>query len=241
MISVCMATYNGELYIKQQLDSIMRNLSDNDELIISDDGSTDNTINIIKNYIKNDSRIRLLKGPKKGVVKNFENAIKYAHGHYIFLSDQDDIWADNKVKEVLHCFQKTNAMMIVHDCNVIDKKGNIISPSFFSLRNSAPGLMHNLIKNSYIGCCMAFNRDLVKYALPIPENIIWHDEWLGLVNDMMKKKSIFLPKVLFSYRRHGDNVSSLHHSSFKNMILLRFIFVKELMKRYKKLRARNVK
>lgn len=228
MISVCMATYNGETYIKEQVDSILNNLSDTDELVISDDGSTDRTLQILNDY--QDSRIKVLSGPHAGFVKNFENAIKHSKGQYIFLSDQDDLWAANKVEKVIQCFKDTNATVVVHDCQVINENGEAIEPSFFALRNSGPGVLHNLVKNSYIGCCMAFKRELLDIVLPIPDDVPWHDQWIGLVSDMIGK-SVFLPEVLFSYRRHGDNVSSMSHSSVSNMIKLRLKYIVELIKR----------
>ena len=97
MISVCIATYNGEKYIKQQLLSILKQIKVNDEIIISDDHSTDKTFNIIKSF--NDTRIKFFLNNKgKGYTRNFENALEKAHGDIIFLSDQDDIWIDNKVE-----------------------------------------------------------------------------------------------------------------------------------------------
>ena len=89
-ISVAMATYNGEKYIKKQIESILINLNKDDELIISDDGSKDKTLDIIKSI--KDKRIKIISGPKQGVIKNFENALNNCTGEYIFLSDQDDIW-----------------------------------------------------------------------------------------------------------------------------------------------------
>lgn len=228
MISVCMATYNGETYIKEQVDSILKNLSNTDELVISDDGSTDRTLQILNDY--QDPRIKIFRGPQAGFVKNFENAIKHSKGQYIFLSDQDDLWAANKVEKVIQCFEDTNATVVVHDCQIINENGDIIEPSFFELRNSGPGLLHNLVKNSYIGCCMAFKRELVDVILPIPDNVPWHDQWIGMISDMVGK-SVFLPEILFSYRRHSDNVSSMSHSSVSNMIKLRWEYIVELIKR----------
>ena len=93
-VSVAMASFNGEKYISTQIKTILENLTENDELVISDDGSTDGTRRIIEGF--NDSRIRLLEGPKQGVKKNFENAIRNCSGKYIFLSDQDDVWMCGK-------------------------------------------------------------------------------------------------------------------------------------------------
>lgn len=239
MISVCMATYNGEKYLPEQIDSILKNISSKDELIISDDGSEDNTLNIINHYIEKDPRIVLIRGPREGLVKNFENAIRHSKGEYVFLSDQDDLWLDNKVAEVMSCFNSTNATLVVHDCQIIDENLKVIVPSFFEWRNSGAGIIHNLIKNSYIGCCMAFKRELVNVALPIPNKVAWHDEWLGLVNDKIFNRTVFLPKILFSYRRHNDNVSSMHHSAVTNMIRSRYIFYRELQKRAREIERKK--
>ena len=134
IISVAMATYNGEKYIKEQLDSILKQLNNNDEIIISDDGSTDNTINIINSY--NDKRIRIIEGPHKSVKQNFANAISNCKGKYIFLSDQDDIWLDYKVDTVLKVFETTNCTCVVHDAQVFDSNTNeVIMDSFFKFRN----------------------------------------------------------------------------------------------------------
>ena len=95
MISVCIATYNGEKYLREQLDSILPQLAESDEVIVSDDGSTDGTIDLITSL--NDPRIKIVSNSgRKGYVGNFENALKHTTGDYIFLSDQDDIWYPNK-------------------------------------------------------------------------------------------------------------------------------------------------
>lgn len=226
-VSVAMATYNGEKYIKEQIDSILVNLDKNDELIISDDGSTDNTINIIKSY--NDERINLIDGPHKGIKQNFANAISHTTGKYIFLSDQDDIWMNNKVEKIIEIFDKKQAKLIVHDAIVFDSATNkVIYDSFFKHRNSGSGVIKNIIKNTYIGCCMAFDRDLKKYILPIPDDIEMHDQWIGILNDKYYDDTIFLNEKLIKYRRHNNNASELKHYDLKTMIKNRIQFIKEL-------------
>ena len=104
MISVCVATYNGEKFIREQIESILCQLSSDDEIIVSDDGSTDGTIVII-NCI-GDKRIRIIEGPRKhSPTFNFENALKEAKGDYIFLADQDDVWKTNKVEVCMKWLQ----------------------------------------------------------------------------------------------------------------------------------------
>ena len=126
MISVCMATYNGETYIKEQIESIINQLSSSDELIISDDKSTDNTLKIINEF--KDPRIKIYIHEKDhGFVKNFENALEKAKGDFIFLSDQDDIWLPNKVAATLKELEYYD--FVVSDCITINKYGEIISHS----------------------------------------------------------------------------------------------------------------
>ena len=121
-ISVCLATYNGEKYIKEQLDSILPQLSANDEIIISDDNSTDDTINIIRSL--NDERIKIYVNKTKGIVKNFENALNNASGDIIFLSDQDDVWKNDKVKKILSAFSSDNSLTLVFsNAEIIDENG----------------------------------------------------------------------------------------------------------------------
>lgn len=208
MISVCMATYNGESFIKEQINSILPQLDSNDELLISDDGSTDQTISLINSY--KDDRIKIINGPQKGLIKNFESAIKKSRGEIIFLADQDDVWMPDKVNKMSSHLK--NYDLVVSDCRVTDNNLNQIHESFFVLRGSRSGLTKNLIKNSYLGCCIAFRRNLLKKALPFPENIPMHDWWLGLVAEAYYN-SCFIKEPLLLYRRHGNNNSPTSEKS----------------------------
>lgn len=229
-ISVAMATYNGEKYVKEQIETILKNLKDNDELIISDDGSSDMTVEIIKSF--NDKKIKLIDGPQKGLKKNFENAINNTTGDYIFLSDQDDIWMDDKVDKVMECFNSNNYILIQHDAIVVDENDNVIFDSFAEHRKVKTGILKNLIKNSYHGCCIAFRKELKDEILPIPDNIYLHDEWIGLVGEL-NGKTYFLNEKLMKYRRHSENNSSFKHLAVKTMIINRINYTKEVIK-YKK-------
>jgi glycosyltransferase involved in cell wall biosynthesis len=176
-ISVCITSYNGGAYLEKQLSSIIKQISNNDEIIISDDGSTDNTIEIIKGF--NDPRIKLFNNYKgNNLIDNFENALTKASGEYIFLSDQDDIWETDKIDIMLGYLQQHD--LVVSDCSIIDLNDNIIQDSFFKLRNSGKGILKNIKKNSYMGCCMAFNRFVLEKALPLPKKMPMHDWWIGI-------------------------------------------------------------
>ena len=222
-ISVAMATYNGEKYLKDQIDSIMCQLNDNDEIIISDDGSIDKTLEIIKSY--NDKRIKVISGPHRGVKQNFANAIKECTGKFIFLSDQDDIWIKGKVEKVLNKFYETNCTCVVHDCVVFNSETNKnIYESYFKYRNSGRGIIKNIWKNSYIGCCMAFDSNIKDLILPIPNDIEMHDQWIGILSEK-KGKSIFIDDKLIRYRRHSGNVSEMKRYPFIKMVKNRLCFI----------------
>ncbi len=199
-----MATYNGAEYIKEQIHSILIQLSNSDELIISDDCSTDATVSIIESIT--DSRIFLLPitRTKLGIVRNFENAISHSKGDYVFLSDQDDVWLDGKVYDCMGSLAKN--LMVVTDCFVVNNELKIINKSFFSIRGSKSGFFSNLFKNGYLGCCMAFRRELLEYALPIPKYAPMHDIWFGLMAQLFGSV-YFLPKQKLLYRRHNNNAS----------------------------------
>lgn len=228
MISVCMATYNGEKYIEEQLLSIISEISENDEIIISDDGSTDNTLEIVKRLSDKYPFIHTIEGPKKGVVLNFENAIKHSKGDIIFLSDQDDIWVSGKVKRVMEVINNKQCYVVVHDASVVDTEGNQIYDSFYKFRNSRKGFIKNLVKNSYVGCCMAFKSEIKEKIMPFPDYVEMHDWWIGLVAEL-KYNSVFIDDKLIKYRRHGENVSSLDHYPLMRMIKNRLNLIKALI------------
>lgn len=205
MISVCIATYNGEKYIEEQLFSILDQLGKDDEIIISDDYSTDNTVEVIKKLL--DSRIKLFFNKEKGYTSNFENALKQVSGDIVFISDQDDIWDPNKVRVCLEELQFAD--LVVSDCKLINSSNEVISDSYFKLRSVKKSSWGNLIKFSYLGCCLAFRSEILKKALPFPSNrqFCTHDNWLFLVGSFLFRHKV-LDDTLIYYRRHDGNVST---------------------------------
>lgn len=203
MISVCMTTFNGALHLAEQMESVLSQLGGNDELVIADDGSTDSTLNMIRAWA--DNRIRLLPSVGRlGVVANFERALLAARGDFIFLCDQDDVWLPNKCVVFMEALG--SADMVVSDCGVTDEALKIRVPSFFQARGSGPGTLRNLWRNSCLGCCMAFRREILCRALPFPAGIPMHDTWIGLVANATGTVC-FCPEVTLMYRRHGGNFS----------------------------------
>jgi glycosyltransferase involved in cell wall biosynthesis len=205
-ISVCIATYNGEKFLKQQLESILDQLSSNDEVVISDDNSTDGTRAVIENM--SDSRIKLLFNDKKGYVSNFENALRYATGDVIFLSDQDDIWCSNKVELSLKELEEFD--LIVSDCKIINDQNEVVANSYYEIRKIKEGHIGNIVTFSYLGCCLAFRSNILKKAMPFPSNekLCTHDNWLFLIGACFYKHKILKDKLIL-YRRHNSNASTL--------------------------------
>jgi glycosyltransferase involved in cell wall biosynthesis len=195
MISVVLAAYKGEKYIGAQVESIISQLGENDELIVSDDFPTGDTRKAIADLIENDKRIIYLNGPGRGVIANFEFAISKARGDYIFLSDQDDVWLDGKINTVLKEFCN-GSVLVLHNAFITDGDLHKTGQTAFEINNTKKGFFRNIIKNSYQGCCMAFRSEMKKYILPFPKKIPMHDQWIGLINE---------PLIL--YRRHGGNVT----------------------------------
>lgn len=246
MISVCMATYNGERYIYKQIKSIIQELTEEDEIIISDDGSTDSTIQIIKEF--NDSRIKIIQHIKTKtskykfdlVTRNIENAIKHSNGDIIFLADQDDIWINDKIDKIKSVMKDYD--VVLHDCSVIDDNCNILIKSYFDLNNSHKGIIRNLTKNSYMGCCMAFKKEMLDFLIPFPKIEVPHDIWIGLIGEYFGKVC-FLKDKLVLYRRHGNNLSPSGESSnnsFLFKIKYRFLLIKGLISRIIKMRSINL-
>jgi len=225
MISVCIPTYNGEKFIKQQLDSILIQLGKDDEVIISDDSSTDHTVEIIKNI--NDPRITLIGNCTfQSPVFNLENALKKAKGDYIFLSDQDDVWLPEKVNKCLDYLNEKDAVLT--DCTIVNESLDIINNSLFEINKSKPGLINNLLKNSYSGACMAFKNKILKIALPFPHDIPMHDIWLGFIIELFFKP-IFINDKLLLHRVHNNNMTytaTKSKYSFFKKILFRLNILK---------------
>lgn len=235
-VSVAMITYNGKEYLKEQIDSILRNLTDTDEMIISDDGSTDGTWEMLEEYQKQDTRISVIKGPRQGVKQNVQNALEHCSGEYIFLADQDDVWTNDKVQKVMEIFEKEQCSLVIHDAQVVctTQPVQIEMKSFFAFRNAGAGVWKNIIKNSYIGCCMAFKAELLSVVLPIPNDIEMHDQWIGILNDKCYQTSYFLREPLLLYRRHGDNHSAMKHYKIPKMIRNRIVFCWRFLQRMHK-------
>lgn len=234
-ISVAMATYNGAKYIEEQIDSILKQLNSDDELVVSDDNSNDGTLEILERYQQNDKKVIVYLNKGKGILENFENAISNCNNEIIFLSDQDDIWLDNKVEVVKNQFSDSKISLVLSDCYIVDSELKVIYESFYERSKPRKGIIKNIIKNSYLGCGMAFRSKLKPIILPMPEDIPMHDAWIGILAEMYGSVSI-IPDRLFYYRRHNSNATQIESSNFKQMLLWRKNLIKNLYIRKKQLK-----
>lgn len=212
VISVCIATYNGASYILLQLQSILSQLGLDDEVIVSDDGSTDGTLDVIRQVaVKSRTPIRILSNPgPHGYTPNFENALRSAQGDYIFLSDQDDIWLEDKVTTMLLPLREEGYALAVSNAMVCDDEGQPLPTSdYFALRGVSRGLCGNIVKFGYLGCCLAFRREVLDRALPFPSNhrLCTHDQWLYLCGELTGKVKV-IERPLIRYRRHGATATT---------------------------------
>lgn len=227
MVSVCMATKNGAAFIREQLDSILPQLNPCDEIIISDDFSRDDTVSIIRSL--RDPRIQVIENTsERGISKNFETSLSASRGNYIFLADQDDVWLPEKVEKMRNSLQHYD--LVMSDCQLVDYALQLKKNSFYDLNHSGKGLFKNLIRNSYMGCCMAFNLKLKHRALPFPADIPIHDFWIGLIGELYFNVH-FMREILVLHRRHDSNASTSGESSQQSIqekLTYRYRLVKNL-------------
>jgi glycosyltransferase involved in cell wall biosynthesis len=230
-ISVCMATYNGEKYVREQLDSILKQLGKDDEVVVVDDASTDGTLKVVADI--QDTRIRMTRqSQNRGVIKTFAHAIQQSRGDILFLADQDDIWCEDKVRKVEAFFAShPDVTLVLSDYKVIDGSGNISDSSRRASRRFRPGVFYNILQNRYHGCAMAFRRSILEYCLPFPDDIPMHDLWIGIVNDLIGRTG-YLGEALVFYRRHDANASRERHASVGQMMRWRWRLTRSLISLY---------
>ena len=213
-LSIVMATFNGANYIEDQLQSILPYMSDNDELIISDDGSTDGTREILTKFENRDSRVSVYEGPQKGVVRNFENALFKVKGDIVLFSDQDDIWLPEKLPIIRSLFQDRESYKVVlHDlyiCTNEQIRTNTFGVKGSEQRKWRHGVFYNTLFSCYYGCCMSMTRDFVESIIPFPSNTIAYDQLIGLIAEK-NQCSLFLTQPLIKRRIHGGNLSKKKH------------------------------
>jgi glycosyltransferase involved in cell wall biosynthesis len=231
-VSVVLASFNGENYLKEQIESILPQLEPNDELIITDDGSTDQTLTVLQPFLQ-DSRISLFENHFLGFKENFTVGIKAAKKEVIVLSDQDDVWHPDRLKETKKAFNEGADILIVAPC-FVDKKLQILSKERYNYRWRS-GFWLNFWKNSFIGACMAFKKELAKEFLPFPKNVDYHDSWIALLGYLRRKKIVHIDRELIYYRRHKGTFSG-ERKEMGVVVKSRVLLLVNLLKRWSLLR-----
>jgi len=222
-ISVALATYNGRLYLTEQLASLVAQHRPPDELVVSDDRSTDGTVELLEEFARTAPfRVRIYRNERNlGVLRNFEKALSLCEGDIVFLSDQDDVWLPEKIAEVVRVFEGTpGALAVINDKLIADE--NLV-PTGATMLGNIRGF-GSPDSNFVAGCCSAFRREWLRIALPIPQGAIAHDTWLVGLAHRLGVVSIS-EKPLQYYRRHGSNLSENAYSDRRRVALARRLAV----------------
>ena len=212
-IDILMATYNGEKYLRGQIDSILSQTYKNFNLIISDDASTDSTQKILKEYEQKDKRIKIYIQEKNlGIVKNFEFLLEKVENKLFMFADQDDIWDIDKVEFSRDKLEAEEADLVYTDLKVVDEKLETTANSYWKLKGFTKKVykynnFQSLYLNNYItGCTVLCKSKWIKEVLPLPKDskYVIHDYWLVLIVSM-KGKLVYIDKPLIKYRQHKNN------------------------------------
>jgi glycosyltransferase involved in cell wall biosynthesis len=230
-----MATFNGALYIREQIISILAQMDENDELVVTDDCSSDNTVEIVESF--RDTRIRLFRNEARlGYVQNFARAITHSKGKYIALSDQDDFWPIDRLKKLLNAINEDNTLVI----GDFMETGHLLKP-ISSGNNGKSLFVHQspflkffaimLGRSKYFGCCFLFSRDLLPKILPIPRSVESHDMWIALISVIYGTVRI-IPETVLLRRIHNGNVTSPYRRALPIILKTRFLLLLSIIGRF---------
>lgn len=224
-VSVLLITYNGSAFIGEQLESIIQNLKKTDELIIIDDRSTDNTVELINAQLKHsDLNIKFHQNSENiGIQKNISKGIRLTSNDIVVFSDQDDIWLESKIDCIRHAFSSEIALYI-HNAKYFGTSlttREINSETSFEHLKITKRLMKNLIRNGYIGCCMAINKNYFPISVLYKiEKSMMHDWYLACYAIKNKLPIIIDRKILLLHRRHAENLTP-KKTSIKTKLIMR--------------------
>lgn len=229
-IEILMATYNGEKYIKEQINSIINQTYPNWRLLIRDDGSKDKTVEIIKEYEKKDDRIKLLEDNKGnlGFVKNFEELTKNSKEKYVMFSDQDDYWLENKLEIYINELNKLlkeeieEPLLLHSNSFVCDDNLEIIKEKFIVSKEALRYKENNYFFSYTVqGSTVLLNRKLIDIGLPFLESVTLHDRYFHLLAEFFGKR-VFIDKSLIKYRQHLNNKIGAKSSIIKKILRKRY-------------------
>ncbi|AZC13462.1 glycosyltransferase [Microbacterium sp. ABRD28] len=229
-ISVCVATYNGAAFVSEQLLSILDQLSPSDEVVVVDDASSDDTVARIEALV--DPRIRVIALERNaGYVRAFERAISEARGHVVFLSDQDDRWLPNRVRDMMEAL--TEAALVVSNFSVFGGTATFVQSRRLRAQDSSRNL-RNLFwiwigLRPYYGCCMAFRAELTPRLLPFPAFLSeTHDQWIGMVGNA-SRSVIHLERDTIARRVHAGNASARGNRPLRTILAARVMMARAMV------------
>lgn len=210
-LSIILPTYNGAYYVGPQIDSILAQTFGDFELIISDDASSDQTCEILDDYARKDPRIKIRKqGCNLGFKRNFEFLLTEATGRYVALADQDDIWIPTHIELLMKSIG--NSLLACGNCELVDSTGRILGRTMKDeagiefVPADMESQFHHLLYNNFVqGCTALISRRLIDLALPIPENVRFHDYWLASVA-ALTSPIVYIDEAIVKYRQHDNNV-----------------------------------
>lgn len=243
-VDVLLATYNGEKYIKDQLESILNQTYKKIHIYVSDDNSTDNTQNILKEYeAKYDNIFVTYQEKNIGSVRNFEFLMTKVKDAYYMLSDQDDVWYEDKVEKSLKKLNEENADLVFTDLKVVDENLKSINKSFYTMMGKIGKINKSVNKkyfeylyNSVTGCTILSKSSFIDAILPLPKNskYVIHDSWIGLITSL-NGKIVFLNEPTIKYRQHGNNQIGTNKRKYESFDEMRNLFIEvklDLFKTY---------
>ncbi len=214
-VEILLATYNGENFLEEQVESILNQEGVKVKLTISDGGSSDSTLQKIESYKKKyPETITCHTSSKRlSVIENFSRLLSLSKEKYILFSDQDDVWSRDKASRSLAVCKELEQggkipVLVHHDLQVVDASLNLIADSFWKyagLKPTCVQLNRLIVQNIITGCTVLMNRELVDLLDPIPGQAIMHDWWAGLVASLFGKIG-YITTPMIQYRQHGGNV-----------------------------------
>ena len=241
-VDILLATYNGEKYIREQIDSILNQTYKEFRLLISDDGSTDGTRDILNEYKAKDDRFEIFRQEENlGVVKNFEFLLKKVDAKYYMFSDQDDIWKDDKIEK---SFKKNEEGfdLVYSDLEVVDENLNVTYESYWKLKGIYKKIkkynnFESLYLNNFItGCTVISKKELIDTFMPLPNisKFVLHDYWISLIISQ-NGKIAYIEEPLIKYRQHKNNKvgSKKKSDELKSIDEIRSLFIQVKKEHFK--------
>ena len=241
-VDILLATYNGEKYIREQIDSILNQTHKEFRLLISDDGSSDSTRDILNEYKAKDDRIEVfMQEENLGVVKNFEFLLGKVEAKYYMFSDQDDIWKSEKIEKSLNKIEE-GFDLVYTDLEVVDENLNVTYESYWKLKGIYKKIkkynnFESLYLNNFItGCTVISKKELIDSFMPLPNisKFVLHDYWISLIVSQ-NGKIAYIEEPLIKYRQHKNNKvgSKKKTDELKSIDEIRSLFIQVKKEHFK--------